>query len=246
MDTSYQNIDRAHRLGIFSQPATSQSINKEEYLLIALGIITLIGSLVATGCLYSQLGYASFAIGGTGIVLGIFSFLLSKYSCVANGSEEDILYTLTKSAKKEGDAYLIDFSKVNPSNIFNIFDKGSTHSGLYGDVRLTDKIYFDESEKFVHNFPYKYGISIVTLEKNDHGFNTLSSYTFTMNDEGMVESYGKVFDNFDAYLACRMKRIYSGGYLTFEHFDFQSVPTNNGCIKLRKKPLTTNTEVELS
>ena len=84
MDTSYQNVDRPFTSGVSDQPVLeSKSVNKGGYLLIALGIIALIGSLVAAGCLYSQLGYTSFAIGGAGVVLCILSFLLSKYCCVS-------------------------------------------------------------------------------------------------------------------------------------------------------------------
>lgn len=79
MDTSYQNI-RTSASGIPDQPMI-KAINKRGYLVIALGTITLIGSLVATGYLYSQLGYTSFAIGGAGVIVCILSILLSKYRC---------------------------------------------------------------------------------------------------------------------------------------------------------------------
>lgn len=233
MDSSYLKVDKPSVSEVSDQPVLDlKSINLAKLLFIALGIITMIGSLVATGCLYSQLEYTSFAIGGSGIVLGILCFLISKYCC-----DENILDNLTKFANTEDDAHLIDFSKVKPSNIFKIFDKG--HScGVYGDVSISDRIDYDESDKFTHNFPHRYSINIVTKEKNEYGYNTSACYTFTMNDLGKVESYGEVFDNFDRYLEhLQQNRIYEGNeYLSFEHFDFQSVLTDNRHKKLRKKP----------
>ncbi|MFC2049203.1 hypothetical protein ACFLR2_00825 [Chlamydiota bacterium] len=51
------------------------------YLLVALGIIGLIGSLVASGYFYSQLGYISHAIGGGGVAFAILCLLLNGYCC---------------------------------------------------------------------------------------------------------------------------------------------------------------------
>lgn len=50
------------------------------YVLIALGLISLIGSLVAAGMLYSQLGTLSWAIGAAGIILSVTCFALLKCS----------------------------------------------------------------------------------------------------------------------------------------------------------------------
>lgn len=61
--------------------STYQGPNKYAYIVSALGIILLIGSMVATGCLYSRLGYTSFAIVGGGLVLSILSCFSCKY-CV--------------------------------------------------------------------------------------------------------------------------------------------------------------------
>lgn len=233
MDASYQNVNRSRFLGTLDQfLLNAQSVNVGKCLLVALGIITIIGGLVATGCLYSRLGYSSFAIGGAGLVLGILCFVISKYC-----KPKRFIDTLTKDAEKEDDAYLIDFSKVNPSNIFEIFKNGR-HFSHYGGVEISDEITYDESSKFKHNFPHKYSIAVVTVEKNEFGYNTSNRYTFTMNDEGKVESYGKVFDNFDLYIEhLQNKRIYSdGNFLDFEHFDFHSVTNEKGePKKLRKK-----------
>lgn len=150
-----------------------------------------------------------------------------------DNSKEEILDTLTQCANREDDAFLIDFSKVNPSNIFKIFVKGPQYSCVYGDVAIDDSISYDESYKFTHNFPFKFSISVVTIEKNRYGYNTSSSYMFTMNNEGRVESYGTVFDNFDLYLEYFMKkRVYS---FSFEHLDFHSIYGNSEYKKLRKK-----------
>ncbi len=68
---------------IHSLTGTNQITLKPEtspcgHILIALGVIALIGSLVANGCLYSQQGYTSFAIGGSGIAACILCLLLSR------------------------------------------------------------------------------------------------------------------------------------------------------------------------
>ena len=55
---------------------------------------------------------------------------------------------------------------------------------------------------------------------------------FTMNDQGQVESYGKIFENFAEYLKCRMESVYfQNGKCQFTHFDFYST---GGDKKLRK------------
>lgn len=150
-----------------------------------------------------------------------------------DNSKEEILDTLTQCADREDNAFLIDFSRINPSNIFKIFVKGSRCSSVYGDVAIDDSISYDESHKFTHNFPFKFSISVVTIEKNRYGYNTSSSYMFTMNNEGRVESYGKVFDNFDLYLDYFIKkRVY---LFSFEHLDFHSIWDKNEYKKLRKK-----------
>ena len=88
MDTSYKNIATSYPPRTFDESVLqSKSPHIGKYLLIALGIITLIGSIIATGCLYSQLGHTSFAIGGVGLILGFFCFLLSTRSCNDKSSD---------------------------------------------------------------------------------------------------------------------------------------------------------------
>jgi uncharacterized protein (TIGR02452 family) len=72
---------------VTESPAPSSGTNKGRYLLYAIGIILLIGSIIANGLLFSQLGYASFAIGGVGFVSAIVCFLIGKYLCVDNARE---------------------------------------------------------------------------------------------------------------------------------------------------------------
>ncbi len=57
-------------------PPSTQSVG---HLLIALGIITLIGSLVAIGALHPQMGVAAFAVGGCGIALTSLPLLGGGY-----------------------------------------------------------------------------------------------------------------------------------------------------------------------
>ena len=57
------------------KPETSHSCG---HILIALGVIALIGGLVANGVLYSPLGNTSFAMGGSGIAVCILCVLLSR------------------------------------------------------------------------------------------------------------------------------------------------------------------------
>src|ERR1700722_19473576 len=80
MHTTVNSTGAPHKA---STPGTSspKSSNTCGYLLVALGIIVLIGSLVATGCLFSYMGYSSFAIGGGGILFGAICFLLKRYCC---------------------------------------------------------------------------------------------------------------------------------------------------------------------
>ena len=58
-----------------SKPSSSRG----KCLSVALGVILLIGSLIAAGLLYQQLGYFSLAIAGVGVVLSLVSFVLSGY-----------------------------------------------------------------------------------------------------------------------------------------------------------------------
>lgn len=149
--------------------------------------------------------------------------------------EASTLNALIKCAKKEGEAFLIDFSKINPSTIFEIFDENSHCEKAFGDAAISRNIPFDDSEKFKQNYPFKYRMTIVVQAKSNDDPQKSWGYQFHMNDEGKVESYGKVFDNFDLYLEDKM----DGGIYKFQHLDFQSVSTSNGSIKLRKKSFRT-------
>ena len=79
MGSSYPAVERSSSMRPSEPAQTEKSLGKGGYLLIALGIITLIGSLVAAGCLYAHLGYLVFAIGGGGTVISIVCFVLSNY-----------------------------------------------------------------------------------------------------------------------------------------------------------------------
>jgi hypothetical protein len=124
MDTSYcTNVMAPHLSGTFDGSASqSKSTYSGKYLLIALGIITLIGSIVATYCLYSQLGYTSFAAGGAGLAIGIFCFLLSTF---CNGirpatQTENALTTTPSNPHVKVDRPTGD---TNPLNIVPIQDR---------------------------------------------------------------------------------------------------------------------------
>ncbi|MEZ5315611.1 MAG: hypothetical protein R3E91_05340 [Chlamydiales bacterium] len=83
-----------------NKPRSSvKSMSKPGYLLIALGVIALIGSLVAAGCLYAQLGSLSFSIGGAGMIICILNSVLSKYCCLKKTNRHSSL-NKTKDAKK--------------------------------------------------------------------------------------------------------------------------------------------------
>ena len=72
------------------------------------------------------------------------------------------------------------------------------------------------------------------IEKNGSIHQQQSGYMFMMNDQGQVESYGKVFENFAEYLENRMESVYTmNGKYQFTHFDFYSA---GGRKKLRKMP----------
>lgn len=82
MATASQKIGDPQISNSTNQPNIDSKFScKSEHSLIALGVIVLIGSLVANGCLYVHIGYSSFAIGGSGLAVGILFFLLAKYCC---------------------------------------------------------------------------------------------------------------------------------------------------------------------
>ena len=60
------SVESSSSAFVHSKPA-----NLVSNLLIALSVISLIGSLIATGCLFQKLGYWSFSIGGGGIAFAI-------------------------------------------------------------------------------------------------------------------------------------------------------------------------------
>lgn len=162
-----------------------------------------------------------------------------SHTLIKQSKTERIPHALIQSAEREGDVFLIDFSKITPSNIFNIFSKGRRGDvKYYGDVVIDDKIFYDESEKFNSYFPFKFQISVVTNEKNKYGYATSDGCMFTMNEKGEVESYGRLFDNFDQYLEHIMKaRFYLvelSKFASFEYLDFHSV-----CGKTLRKKATT-------
>lgn len=68
---------------IATQTCWSQPLNKKGHLLVALGVITLIGSLAAAGLLYSKLGYASLAIPAAGFAFALLSLVAAKSCCTA-------------------------------------------------------------------------------------------------------------------------------------------------------------------
>ena len=80
MSTSSQGFNQIQRSNApLPSRVESKSPNRGECLLVALGIIVFIGSLVATGFLISHLGYASFAIGGVGLICGGGCILFGLY-----------------------------------------------------------------------------------------------------------------------------------------------------------------------
>lgn len=72
-----------------SEKPPSKSSHKGGYLLVAISTILMIGSLVAAGLLYSQLGYASLAIGGGGVVVSGALLLISKCCCFPKETTEN-------------------------------------------------------------------------------------------------------------------------------------------------------------
>jgi hypothetical protein len=58
----------------------SHERNCNKYTLVALGIILLIGSLIASGCLYADVGHWSLAIGAGGLIVG-FALIVGGLCC---------------------------------------------------------------------------------------------------------------------------------------------------------------------
>jgi hypothetical protein len=59
----------------------SKGLNCNGYLLVALSVIILIGSLAASGCLYPHIGYSSLIFGGVGLVTGLGLIAIALGSC---------------------------------------------------------------------------------------------------------------------------------------------------------------------
>jgi hypothetical protein len=67
----------------------SNGLNCNGYILVALGVILLIGSLVTSGCLYPQISYWSLVFGGVGLIIGLGLITIALYSCKTS-SQSDV------------------------------------------------------------------------------------------------------------------------------------------------------------
>src|SRR6478609_7626831 len=83
MSTSCQPIDKAPH-----QQVPKSTSNTSCYLLTALNVIVLLGTLVASGYFYSQLGPISWSILGGGVLWVILSCFV-KYGCSGSHSEQN-------------------------------------------------------------------------------------------------------------------------------------------------------------
>jgi len=102
------NIDTISNSKNF-EPCNLKSIPKKEYILIAIGLIILIGSLIATGCLFRDLGHMTFAFLGVGLAICTICLLLASYFCTANKSiEEQAIAHKVKINRNFSDADRLD------------------------------------------------------------------------------------------------------------------------------------------
>jgi hypothetical protein len=84
----------------------------KEYILVAIGIITFLGSLVATGYFYDQLGNSSLGIAGGGLAICTICFLLKYYFCNArNQLESPVLQPSQKPLPRNEETPLTQFNR---------------------------------------------------------------------------------------------------------------------------------------
>jgi hypothetical protein len=127
------------------------------------------------------------------------------------------------SAKKTRQVFQMafcDFAKVTPSNIFKIFKTPACGGDNIGDILIESRpcVPYWDKFRFKQEFPFVYLIDVVTPHLNRQG------RTFTMNEEGKVESYEEVFDNFALYLHHVMMDSYlSGSQRCYERLIFERV-----------------------
>lgn len=152
--------------------------------------------------------------------------------------KNDFLGELIKDADKDGAAFLINFSKVNPSNIFTIFPK-NVNDDFSQFVRISERGQLKALHKFkgvYKKFPFKYSIQVRNV-----------IFSFSMNDKGRVKdkikngmgsTLNREFDNFSLYLDALFKEWVDLQLKTntssLTHLDFLST-YNDKPVILRKK-----------
>ncbi len=92
MERSYSSPDVPIHHIVPRQPIAEEKC-ETHHLFLVIGIILMIGSLIATGCLYSRLGYSAFAIGGGGVALAVILGLLDRYHPKLTWCEESVTRT---------------------------------------------------------------------------------------------------------------------------------------------------------
>lgn len=94
MDTSYRNVVKSHATGAFDEQSHPSHIGK--HFLIALGIITLVGSVIAAGCLYAKLDNWSFAVGGGGLIVGLVLIAIGSSTQAHSTKKKSLDHQLMK------------------------------------------------------------------------------------------------------------------------------------------------------
>lgn len=129
---------------------------------------------------------------------------------------EDPLMALTSHAPRVGGAYLIDFTKINPGNIFKVF---STKPKNYLDVVVGDAWISALLADNLHpDFPYMYQLVVVTGAMKGHEIMYVH-ITFRMNTAGKIKFSGIFYDNLDDMIEKRLANMY---WCTFSYMDFIS------------------------
>lgn len=151
----------------------SHSVCGCQHLLIALGIISLIGSLVATGCLYSRLEEWSFAIGGAGVCVSILCFSLSTLTKEApNGGAIKRV-----ACRHEGNSCFVNTplqAMVQVPAIRDLFD--STKNKLEKSSEETDTLFIKRKKV------QEAGHALITCILDGNQAQNLESFTSVLND----------------------------------------------------------------
>jgi hypothetical protein len=113
-----------------SNTIDSKGLSRKGYALVALGIIILIGSLVAAGCLYAQVGYWSLALGSAGLFVGLGLIAIGLCRCKKSSQPS------TDERVLSGNLSPLGPSEASPVNTLENDDKESPSHRLIKPTKV--------------------------------------------------------------------------------------------------------------